>query len=98
VRDDLIPPGSTPGVSVMDLYAENGHDEEVQIARINPDTRFTPHDHPGGEEVFFIEGGYEDEFDAYEPGSWVRYPPGSRHEVYSQNGCLIYLKTGHLAV
>ncbi len=90
-------PGTIPGVQVIDLYGEDGHPEEVQLARIEPNTRFTPHDHPGGEEVFFIEGGYEDEFGAYGPGSWVRYPPGSRHEVHSAEGCLLYLKTGHLA-
>ncbi len=89
-------PGSTPGVQVIGLYAEDGYPESMELARIDPDTRFTPHDHPGGEEVFFIEGGYEDEFGAYGPGSWVRYPPGSRHEVYSEAGCLIYLKAGHL--
>ncbi|MCH7941612.1 MAG: cupin domain-containing protein [Proteobacteria bacterium] len=90
-------PGSTPGVQVMTLYAEDDHPEKMALARLGPDTRIARHDHPGGEEVFVIEGGYEDDHGAYGPGSWVRYPPASRHTVHSETGCLLYLKTGHLA-
>ena len=89
-------PGSTPGVQVMTLYAEDDHPEKMALARLGPDTRIARHDHPGGEEVFVIEGGYEDDHGAYGPGSWVRYPPASRHTVHSETGCLLYLKTGHL--
>ena len=90
-------PGSTPGVQVMTLYAEDGYPETMALARLDPDTRIASHDHPGGEEVFVIEGGYEDALGAYGPGAWVRYPPASRHAVHSEAGCLLYLKTGHLA-
>lgn len=91
-------PGSAPGVEVMSLYAEDEYAETMALARMRPDTRLAPHDHAGGEEVFIIEGGYKDEHGAYGPGSWVRYPPASRHEVYSEAGCLIYFKRGHLTV
>ena len=64
--------------------------------RFAPDTTFPDHDHPGGEELFVIDGAIEDEYGAYGPGSWVRYPVGSRHEVYSETGCTFYVKAGHL--
>ena len=89
-------PGSTAGVAVMMLYAEDDHPEVVKLARIEPGTQFEEHDHPGGEEVFVIEGGYEDEYGSYGPECWVRYPPGSRHTVRSEPGCRLYVKTGHL--
>ena len=60
-------------------------------------TTFPDHDHPGGEELFVIDGNIEDAHGAYGPGSWVRYPVGSRHEVYSAAGCTFYVKAGHLA-
>ncbi len=44
-----------------------------------------------------LAGGIEDEHGAYEAGSWVRYPAGSRHALHSENGRTLYLKTGHLA-
>ena len=90
-------PGSAPGVAVMTLYAEEGYPESMALARLDPGTRIASHDHPGGEEIFVIEGGLTDDNGAYEQGSWVRYPPGSRHEVYARHGCLIYLKSGHIA-
>ena len=48
-------------------------------------------------ELLVLDGGIEDEHGRYEVGSWVRYPVGSRHAVYSEKGCTLYLKTGHLA-
>ena len=54
------------------------------------------HEHPGGEEVFILEGGIEDEDGGYGKGDWLRSPPGSRHHVRSERGCLMYVKVGHL--
>lgn len=33
----------------------------------------------------------------YSAGTWLRSPHGSRHAPFSRIGCLIYVKTGHLA-
>jgi anti-sigma factor ChrR (cupin superfamily) len=54
------------------------------------------HDHPNGEEVFVLEGRCSDKFGIYEQGTWVRYPPGSRHHFVSETGCRLYVKSGHL--
>ncbi len=86
-----------PGVTVVPLYEEAGYPETMRLVRFAPDTTFPDHDHPGGEELFVIDGKIEDAHGAYGPGSWVRYPVGSRHEVYSGPGCTFYVKTGHLA-
>ena len=69
----------------------------MRLVRLAPGASVADHDHPGGEEVFVLSGGIEDEHGAYEAGSWVRYPAGSRHALHSENGCTLYLKTGHLA-
>jgi anti-sigma factor ChrR (cupin superfamily) len=85
-----------PGVTVVPLYEEAGYPETMRLVRFAPDTTFPDHDHPGGEELFVIDGKIEDAHGAYGPGSWVRYPVGSRHEVYSAAGCTFYVKAGHL--
>ncbi len=38
-----------------------------------------------------------DEFGDYLPGSWLRSPHLSRHRPFSEPGCVIYVKVGHLA-
>ena len=85
-----------PGRRVLPLYGEAGYPESTRLVRLAPGTRLPPHDHPGGEEVFVLEGGFEDEFGRYGQGHWLRMPAGSRHRVSSGQGCLMYVKTGHL--
>jgi len=33
---------------------------------------------------------------SYPAGSWLRNPPGSVHRPWSETGCTIWVKTGHL--
>ena len=84
----------TAGVSVLPLHSAEY--ETVMAIRMEPGTELSRHDHPGGEEILVLEGSLEDEHGAYPKGSWVRNPPGSEHTVRSPNGCLIYVKSGHL--
>ena len=69
----------------------------TSLVRWAPGTAFTAHRHPGGEEIFVLEGVFEDERGRYPKGTWLRNPPGSLHEPFSREGCTIYVKTGHLA-
>ena len=85
-----------PGREVLPLYGEDGYPESIRLVRLAPGTEVPEHDHPGGEEVFVIEGGIEDEDGRYGAGDWLRSPPGSRHRVRSEQGCLMYVKVGHL--
>jgi len=39
--------------------------------------------------LLVLDGGIEDEHGRYEVGSWVRYPVGSRHAVYSEIICAV---------
>ena len=88
--------GSAPGIARMPLYGEAGYPETMSLVRFDPGARVPAHDHPAGEEILVIEGGIEDETGRCEAGSWARHPPGSSHAVYSENGCVLYVKTGHL--
>ena len=88
-------PGLVPGLSVLPLYEHPA--EQVALVRWEPGTQFTAHRHVGGEEIFVLDGVFEDEQGRYPKGTWLRNPPGSLHEPFSREGCTIYVKTGHLA-
>jgi anti-sigma factor ChrR (cupin superfamily) len=53
-------------------------------------------DYPGGAELLVLSGDLCDEEGYYRAGSWLRLPPGTRHELASPSGCVFYCKTGHL--
>jgi len=87
-------PGLVPGLSVMPLhrYAQ----EQVALVKWEENTIFQPHQHIGGEEIFVLKGTFEDEFGSYPKGTWLRNPPNSIHTPFTKEGCVIYVKTGHL--
>jgi anti-sigma factor ChrR (cupin superfamily) len=89
-------PGLVDGLQVIPLH----HYETEHVALVNwaPETYFQAHRHWGGEEILVLEGVFEDEFGTYPQGTWIRNPSGSTHTPFSREGCLIYVKTGHLNV
>ena len=87
--------GPAPGIEYMHLH-EYG-DVRVALIRWAPNTSFAAHGHPGGEEVFVVEGEFHDEHGTYPSGSWVRSPHGSEHAPYTgDEGALIYVTVRHL--
>jgi anti-sigma factor ChrR (cupin superfamily) len=97
----VVDPRSTPwrqglveGLQVLPLHSfETQH---TALVRWAPQTFFNPHRHWGGEEIFVIEGVFSDEHGDYPAGSWLRSPHMSQHQPFSREGCLIFVKTGHL--
>ena len=89
-------PGLVPGLRVMSLHECAA--EHVALVKWAPDTEFQSHTHWGGEEIFVLEGRFNDEHGEYPAGSWIRSPDQSRHAPYTRaEGALIYVKVGHLA-
>ena len=66
------------------------------LVRWAPGTYFNPHRHFGGEEIFVVDGVFEDEHGRYPKGFWLRSPHMSAHKPFSVEGCTILVKTGHL--
>ena len=87
-------PGLVPGLSVMPLHSFRT--EHTALVRWDAGTLFNPHTHPGGEEIFVLDGTFEDEQGVYPQGTWLRNPSYSRHRPFSQEGCTIFVKTGHI--
>ena len=85
--------GMVPGLTVMPLMRQGLGSTLVKWA---PQTYFNPHRHFGGEEIFVVDGVFEDEHGRYPSGSWIRSPHMSMHKPFSKEGCTIFVKTGHL--
>lgn len=93
-RDAAFQPGNAPGLSVLPLHSFEH--ESCALVRWEPGTVFNPHTHWGGEEILVLEGTFSDENGDYPAGTWMRSPHLSRHRPFSKDGCLIFVKTGHL--
>ena len=89
-------PGSVPGLTVLPLHSHKC--ESCALVRWAPGTVFNPHRHFGGEEILVLEGVFSDENGDYPKGTWLRSPHMSMHHPFSKEGCLIYVKTGHLPI
>ena len=85
------------GLSVLPLYSQANHPESMALVHWEAGTFFHQHTHPGGEEIFVLQGCFEDEHGSYSAGSWIRGPHMSVHKPFSREGCLIYVRVGGLA-
>jgi anti-sigma factor ChrR (cupin superfamily) len=83
------------GIQVQMLH-EFGN-ERVALVRLPVQAPGIPHQHPGGEEIFVIEGAIEDEHGYHPAGSWLRLPPGSSHCPTAVVDALLWIKSGHLS-
>ena len=93
--DDLtFEDGGAPGVEFAWLHEFEG--EAVKIVRWAAGSSYPEHIHEGGSETFILGGSLSDEHGHYPTGSWERTPPGWTHAPHSEEGCLAWVKTGHL--
>lgn len=90
-------PTSNKGRAVKELFAASDRPERVTLERLAPGTSVGPYECAGGEEIFVLEGGFSDEHGSYAAGTWVRNPPGFVHTIKSEEGCVLWIKRGHLA-
>jgi hypothetical protein len=64
----------------------------TSIVRYAPESHFSHHGHPGGEEFLVLDGVFQDETGDFPAGTYVRNPPGSGHAPKSDRGCTILVK------
>lgn len=70
--------------------------ERVVMLRLAPGHAGAVETWPRGIELFVVEGELVIDGAAHRAGTWLRLPPGSRMTLASQEGALLYRKTGHL--
>jgi anti-sigma factor ChrR (cupin superfamily) len=64
----------------------------TSVVRYEPNSRFPPHPHPSGEEIFVLSGVFEDEHGAYPEGTFLLNPEGFEHAPFSRSGCELFVK------
>lgn len=89
--------GGTPGRRIKPLYRQDGFPEEVRLVELDAGVTVPHHDHPGGEEVFVLDGDINDADGRYPAGTWFRLPAGSAHAPWTESGCRLYVRVGHLS-
>lgn len=87
-------PGQVEGLQVMPLH-EYGT-EQVALQKWAQNTELGQQNYAGGLEIFVLSGSFSDEHGSYSQGTWIRNSAGSTLTPYSNEGCVLYIKTGHL--
>jgi quercetin dioxygenase-like cupin family protein len=80
---------STPGVSVKVLRADIATGESTVLVRFEAGARFPTHSHPGGEEIYVLDGELQVGRDRLSAGDYFYTPPGGTHAASSGGGCLL---------
>ena len=92
-RDQPWIPSPRRGVLRRPMYRLGGEvARATSVVRYEPGSVFDNHKHPGGEEIFVLEGVFQDEQGDYPAGTYLRNPPGSSHSPRSLDGCEIFVK------
>ena len=89
-------PSDAPGVERRMLWRDDASGLATSVVRYAPGASYPGHTHSGGEEILVLEGTFADEHGVYPAGTYLRNPPGSAHHPYSPDGCLLFVKLGHL--
>ena len=88
-----LEPSNLPGVERIPLEREKPESGiTTSVVRYAAGATFPEHIHPGGEELFVLEGEFSDEFGLYPAGTYIRNPPGSHHSPFSVIGCKLFVK------
>ncbi|MBM4258754.1 MAG: DUF4437 domain-containing protein [Deltaproteobacteria bacterium] len=89
-------PSPAPGIERRYLSRDEAQGVATSIVRYAPGASFPAHTQARGEEILVLAGTFADENGTYPAGTYLRNPPGSRHHPYSPDGCVIFVKLGHL--
>ncbi|WP_319518494.1 cupin domain-containing protein [uncultured Martelella sp.] len=79
------------GVDVHYLWHED--DGPVwAFLRYQPGASVPEHRHTGLETIIVVEGAQSDESGTYDTGSVICNPPGTSHNVWTENGCVVFIQ------
>lgn len=79
------------GVAIRRLFRHPDTGYEVAMLRYEPGASVPRHLHQDDEHVYVLSGSQQDERGVYPAGSYVFNAAGSRHDVYSEDGCLVLI-------
>ncbi len=84
------------GIDILPIYGRDESGIELSetepsaaLLRYQPGAVVAPHRHTGFEHIVVLQGSQRDELGIYRRGDCIISPPGSRHSVTSDDGCLV---------
>jgi anti-sigma factor ChrR (cupin superfamily) len=81
-------PTKYPGVEVKTLY-KDPTGRQTTLTRMAPGSRLPQHRHRGVEQSYVLEGTLVDDDGACTAGNFVHRRPGSVHDAWSPDGCIV---------
>lgn len=83
---------NTHGIYVKPLRydPETGRPPSI-LLKFDPGAQYPCHNHPAGEELFVLQGSCTIEGAELSTGDYLYTPPGFKHSVKSNGGCVLFL-------
>ena len=86
IEDDV----KTEGIFVKILrFDEATKRPPTFLLKFEAGASYPNHNHPGGEEVFILEGEVRFGPNQLNAGDYLYTPPGAKHSVHSKTGCVM---------
>jgi anti-sigma factor ChrR (cupin superfamily) len=76
------------GIAISSLLESS---PAIAVLRYDPGARVPLHEHTGAETILVLDGSQSDEKGTYVKGDMVINLAGSRHSVWSDDGCVVLL-------
>jgi anti-sigma factor ChrR (cupin superfamily) len=89
-RPDEIPwKPFKPGVEIHRLYGDGIVGPTAALLRFREASKIPLHEHPGFEHILVLAGSQRDQNGVIPAGTLAIQPPGTRHSVVSEAGCIV---------
>lgn len=87
-------PSPSPSVWRKRFYRDGPAEAGIvtSVVRYDRGSEFPTHHHPGGEEIFVLDGMFSDEHGDYPAGTYLLNPDGTSHAPFSKDGCTLFVK------
>jgi anti-sigma factor ChrR (cupin superfamily) len=77
------------GVEIHRLYGDGIAGATAALLRFKPAGKVRLHEHAGHEPILVLTGSQTDQNGVAPAGSLVINPPGTRHSIVSESGCIV---------
>jgi len=77
------------GIEIYRLYGDGMTGPTAALLRFAPGAQVALHEHTGFEHILVLDGFQVDENSRADAGTLIVNPPGSRHSVLSETGCIV---------
>ena len=77
------------GVEIFRLYGDGIAGPNAALVRYREHAEVPMHEHKGYEHILILAGSQRDQHGTSQAGTLVINPPGTRHKVHSDAGCLV---------